>query len=75
MIATESFATEINGEQVVVVVGRTRISADSELYAMFPQYFESVSEGMEYPSAEAATDNPGEGRQRAARARVVKEES
>lgn len=60
-VATDTFATEINGVPQVIHEGITRVRAGHELLKRFPDWFAPVDTGVDY-DVEQATAAPGEKR-------------
>jgi hypothetical protein len=61
MEATENFVTDLNGEQVVILAGTTRVAADHELVKRYPDWFKPLE--LSYRS-EDMTAEPGARRNR-----------
>lgn len=58
-IATESFATEVDGVQQSIVAGTTRVWEGHELLKRFPDWFKPITAHF---GVEQATAAPGEAR-------------
>jgi hypothetical protein len=56
-IATESFATKVDGVDQSIVAGTTRVWEGHELLARFPEWFKPIKA---HYGVEAATAAPGE---------------
>jgi hypothetical protein len=64
-IATQSGASDVDGETYVFTKGSTRVRAGHPLLRAVPDYFEPVDDHIHY-DVEQATRAPGEKRRRAA---------
>lgn len=60
-IASETFACELDGDQIIVNKGITRVRHGHPLLNAYPGAFESLEEGVDF-EVEQATAAPGEKR-------------